>query len=183
LALPFTLPHYDAVSGASPLAALKFEHAATALADLFLGTTSGSLGETSSLLILLCGLYLVARKMVNWRIPAGIFLAVIMISSIGYSVDSSRFGSPLFMLFSGGLMLGAMFMATDPVASPVTHRGCLVYGLLIGCVVMVIRNWGGLAEGVMYAILFANAVAPHIDDWLQPRPFGRSAGSSKEPPA
>lgn len=180
LAAPFMQPNYDTVSSASPLALLKFEHTPTPLGDLFLGTTAGSLGETSSLIILLGGAYLIARGMMSWRIPAGILVAVAVVGGISYVADSERFGSPLFMLFSGGLMLGAMFMATDPVSAPVTHRGCFVYGLLIGLVVVVIRNWGGLAEGVMYAILFANAVSPHIDNWLQPLPFGRKPGHGRE---
>lgn len=174
LALPFTRPNYDTLSSASPLAMMKFEHTLTPVSDLFLGTTAGSLGETSSLIILLGGIYLIARGMMNWRIPAGIFIAVVVVSGICFAFDNGRYASPLFMLFSGGLMLGAMFMATDPVASPLTNRGCFLYGLLIGLVVVVIRNWGGLAEGVMYAILFANALSPHIDNWLQPLPYGRS---------
>ena len=76
------------------------------------------------------------------------------------------------MLFSGGLMLGAVFMATDMVASPITHLGCLLYGTLIGLLVVVIRVWGGMPEGVMYAILIGNAFSPHIDRIIQPRVFG-----------
>ena len=76
------------------------------------------------------------------------------------------------MVFSGGLMLGAMFMATDMVASPITHLGCFIYGLFIGAMVVTIRLWGGMPEGVMYAILFANALSPHIDRYIQPKPFG-----------
>jgi len=80
------------------------------------------------------------------------------------------------MLFSGGLMLGAVFMATDPVASPMTSTGGLLYGALIGVLVVVIRVWGGMPEGVMYAILLGNAVSPHIDRWIRPRVYG-TAGS------
>jgi electron transport complex protein RnfD len=87
-------------------------------------------------------------------------------------VDAEAYPSPAFMLFSGGLMLGAVFMATDMVASPLTSKGVVVYGVLIGLLVVVIRLWGGLPEGVMYAILLANAVSPHIDSALQNRVYG-----------
>ena len=172
LAFPFTTPVYDSVSSATPLAAMKFEQQLSEIPDLFFGLTSGSSAETGSLLILLGGIYLIIRKMMNWRIPAGIFIAVIGLSVIFHQFDPAIYPPPLFMLFSGGLMLGAMFMATDVVASPVTAWGCFVYGLLIGCLVVVIRFWGGMPEGVMYAILFANDLSPHLDRLIQPVPYG-----------
>ena len=173
LAFPFTSPQYDAFSGATPLAGFKFDGETAQSVDLFLGLTAGSLGETSSLLILAGGLYLIARGMMDWRIPAGIFLSVAVLSAIFHAMDATAYPAPLFMLFSGGLMLGAMFMATDMVASPITHLGCFVYGCLIGVLVVAIRLWSGLPEGVMYAILLANAVSPHIDYFVQPKGFGR----------
>ena len=163
LALPFTSPQYDSVTTATPLAAMKFDGVQTATSELFFGLTSGSAGETSTLLIVLGGLYLIARKMMNWRIVVSI-LATVALSSWAFStLNPSAYPQPLFMLMSGGLMLGAVFMATDPVASPITDAGCWLYGLLIGSLVVVIRLWGGMPEGVMYAILLANAVSPHID--------------------
>jgi electron transport complex protein RnfD len=173
LTTPLATPVYDSLSSATPLAAMKFSHQATDYMDLFLGTTSGSLGETCSLAILLGGLYLILRNMMNWRIPAGIFAAVILISALLHFAHPARYPDAVFMLFSGGLMLGAMFMATDPVASPITNVGCFIYGVIIGSLVVIIRLWGGLPEGVMYAILFANALSPHIDRYLQPIPFGQ----------
>jgi electron transport complex protein RnfD len=172
LTLPFTEPTVDAITSATPLALWKFGGEATATADLAIGFISGSAGETSSVLILLGGLYLIARNMMNWRIPAAIFAAVILSSGALHLVDPARYASPGFMLFSGGLMLGAMFMATDMVGSPMTSRGCYVYGALIGVVTVVIRTWGGLPEGVMYAILLGNAVTPHLDRWTRPTVFG-----------
>ncbi|MFC1747607.1 RnfABCDGE type electron transport complex subunit D [Pseudomonadota bacterium] len=171
LTLPFMTPSYDAVSAATPLALMKFEGQTTESLDLMLGLTAGSTGESCAVLILLGGLYLIARHMMNWRIPVGIFSAVFIFSAILYSADSS-YPSPMFMLFSGGLMLGAMFMATDMVASPLTHWGCFIYGVLIGSIVVILRVWGGMPEGVMYAILLANAVSPHIDRFVQPLVFG-----------
>lgn len=176
LTLPFTEPVYDAVTGATPLALWKFDRELTDAGELVMGFTSGSTGETSTLLILLGGIYLVARNMMNWRIPAAIFAAVVAFSGVLHLIDAESYASPVFMLLSGGLMLGAVFMATDMVASPMTSAGCYIYGALIGILVVVIRVWGGMPEGVMYAILLANAVSPHIDGLIQPKVYGTSRG-------
>ena len=172
LALPGMAPAYDAITSATPLAAWKFQGQAAEMSDLMFGMTTGSTGETCALLILLGGLYLVFLRIVNWRIPAAIFLTTGVISALFNSIDPTQYPAPLFTLTTGGLMLGAVFMATDPVASPLTRAGAWLYGALIGVLVMAIRFWSGLPEGVMYAILIGNAVAPHIDRWLQPVPFG-----------
>jgi len=178
LTLPFSQPSYpDVWTMATPLAQWKFDGVLTEAGELALGFVSGSAGETSSLLILLGGLYLIARNMMNWRIPAGIFAAVAGFSGALHLADPERYASPLFMLFSGGLMLGAMFMATDMVGSPMTNLGCLIYGALIGVLVVVIRVWGGMPEGVMYAILLGNAVSTHIDRLVRPRVYGTSGGT------
>jgi electron transport complex protein RnfD len=176
LTAPFTQPLYDGVTSATPLALWKFDGQATAVGDMALGFVGGSTGETSALLILVGGAYLIVRNMMNWRIPAGIFAVVAAASAALHALDPASYASPLFMLFSGGLMLGAMFMATDMVASPMTPGGCFLYGALIGTLVVVIRAWGGMPEGVMYAILIGNAVSPHIDRWIQPRVYGVGAG-------
>jgi len=172
LAIPLTKPTYDGVSAATPLADWKFNQVATDGADLFFGTVGGSTGETSVLLILIGGIYLVARKMMSWQIPVAILGTVAACSAILHAVDAERYAGPMFMLCSGGLMLGAVFMATDMVASPITSIGCVVYGVLIGLLVVLIRVWGGMPEGVMYAILIGNAVSPHIDQWIQPKIYG-----------
>ena len=172
LTLPLTEPAVDAITSATPLALWKFSHEATPISELSLGFVSGSAGETSSVLILLGGLYLIARNMMNWRIPVSIFATVIALSGALHLTDPGRYASPMFMLFSGGLMLGAMFMASDMVGSPMTSRGCYLYGALIGLVTVVIRTWGGLPEGVMYAILLGNAVTPHLDRLTQHKVYG-----------
>jgi electron transport complex protein RnfD len=172
LAFPFMQPVWDTVTGATPLGAMKFDHEPTASLDLVMGLTSGSTGETSSILILLGGVYLASRKMMNWRIPSAIFGSVILFSGFMHWLNPELYPTSIFMLFSGGLMLGAVFMATDMVASPVTNRGVIIYGALIGVLVVVIRLWGGLPEGVMYSILFANALSPHIDRLIQPTVYG-----------
>lgn len=172
LALPFASPRaLDVVTGATPLGRMKFEREGTPVVDLALGTTSGSLGETSALLILLCGAYLAWRRYLNWRIPAGIFGTVAVLSAALHALDP-RLPGPAFMLLSGGLVLGAVYMATDLVTSPVTNLGCWVFAAGIGVLVVVIRLWGGLAEGVMYAILIMNAAVPALNRLTHPRVFG-----------
>ena len=176
LTIPFTAPTntVDSFSGATPLALQKFEATTTPNSDLILGFSSGSLGETSSLLILLCGAYLIIRGFMGWRIPLSIIVSTILISGIFYLMDNT-YPSPLFMLTSGGLMLGALFMATDPVSAPVTPMGMWLFGFLIAAMTIVIRLFGGLPEGIMYAILFANASVPLIEAIAQPRKFGQVA--------
>jgi electron transport complex protein RnfD len=179
--LPFTMPSYDSVTGATPLALMKFEQQLTGPADLIMGFTTGSGGETCGVLILLGGVWLVVRKMMNWRIPAAIFGTVMVLSALFNWIDPELYPGPLFTLFSGGLMLGAVFMATDMVASPMTSRGVVLYGVVIGVLIMVIRFWGGMPEGVMYAILLGNALSPHIDGLIQPRVFGTGRRGSGKP--
>jgi electron transport complex protein RnfD len=162
----------DAVTGATPLGLMKFEGTTTPAMDLFMGDVAGSLGETSALLILLGGAWLAWKGYLNWRIPVSVVLVVGALSSVLYLFDPARFPGAPFMLFSGGLMLGAVYMATDMVTSPVTNRGAWVFGAGIGILVVLIRLWGGLPEGVMYAILLMNALVPFIDRATQPRVFG-----------
>lgn len=173
LALPFFQGHpVDAVTTATPLSRMKFDHAVTPLTDLLLGNTSGSLGETCGALLLLIGLYLILRKIINWRIPVAILLSVGALSTLLYFLDPGRYPSPLFMLLAGGLLLGAVYMATDLVTSPLTPKGIWIYGLGIGALVVLIRIWGGLPEGVMYAILLMNAVTPLINRFAKGRVYG-----------
>ncbi|MDJ0653716.1 MAG: RnfABCDGE type electron transport complex subunit D [Xanthomonadales bacterium] len=172
LTIPMAEPVYDAVTSATPLAVMKFQNATTGVPELAFGLTSGSVGETCAALILAGGAYLALRNMLNWRIPVSILATVAGLSFLMNLIAPGEYASPVFMLFSGGLMLGAVFMATDMVASPITNAGCWLYGLLIGALVVVIRYWGGMPEGVMYAILLANAVSPHIDRLIQPTVFG-----------
>ena len=170
----------DGFTGATPIALMRFEDIPTDTMQLFVGTTAGSLGETSALIILLCGLYLIARRMMNWRIPAAIFATMFVLGGAFYHLNPEANPHPIFMLFSGGLMLGAMFMASDLVASPTTPRGMWVYGILIGGVTYLIRMMGGLPEGVMYAILLANAASPIIDNLTQPRIYGAVKTAEKK---
>ncbi len=172
-AIPLMSPEVvDAMTGATPLGLMKFDQSGTDVSALIMGSVGGSLGETSALVVLGCGAYLAVRKHLNWRIPASIFATVAVLSGLLHLLDAVRYPGAMFMLFSGGLMLGAIYMATDMVTSPVTNKGCWVFGFGIGFLVVVIRLWGGLAEGVMYGILLMNALVPFINRATQPRVFG-----------
>jgi Na+-translocating ferredoxin:NAD+ oxidoreductase subunit D len=161
----------DVVTQATPLGLWKFEGEVTGAWELLVGSTGGSLGETSAVLILLGGAYLAARNYLNWRIPVGIFGTVAAFSLLFQLVDPT-FPGPLFMILSGGLVLGAVYMATDMVTSPITNGGAWIFAAGIGILVVLIRGWGGLPEGVMYAILIMNALVPFIERITQPRVFG-----------
>jgi electron transport complex protein RnfD len=174
LAIPLARPVSDAITAATPLGLMKFEGKPAALTDLMIGTTGGSLGETAGLLILVCGAYLAARNFLNWRIPVAVLGSVAVFAGVLRAVDPTRYPSPAFELFAGGLMLGAVFMATDPVTAPVTNAGRWIFGIGVGVLVVIIRTWGGLPEGVMYAILLMNPVTPFINQLTQPRVFGTS---------
>jgi electron transport complex protein RnfD len=185
LAIQQASPSVDAFTGATPLALSKLgngevAHVATNSMDLFMGTTAGSAGETSALLILVCGAYLVARHMMDWRIPAAVILGTYVTAGVFHLVDPSAYPTPMFMVLAGGLMLGAVFMASDMVASPVTPVGVWVYGILIGFLTVIIRLFGSLSEGVMYAILFGNAASPLISVMTQPRVYGTSRKKKAE---
>lgn len=177
LALPFMAPHpLDGTTSATPLGLLKFEGRSTGLLDLFVGRTGGSLGETCDLAILAGGAWLAALRLLAWRVPVAIFASVAALSTLLYAVlpadGAYHCGDALTMLGSGGLTLGAVYMATDPVTSPITSRGAWIFGAGIGALVVLIRVFGGLPEGVMYAILILNALVPLIDRATQPRVFG-----------
>ncbi|MEX1187012.1 MAG: RnfABCDGE type electron transport complex subunit D [Gemmatimonadaceae bacterium] len=170
-ALPFARPQPYAETSATPLGLFKFEGEGTSLGNLVIGNTGGSLGETAALVILAGGIYLAWRGYLNWRIPVSVIATVAAVSAVVRLLDASA-PDPWFMVFSGGLMLGAVYMATDIVTAPITNAGRWVFGAGIGILVVVIRLWGGLAEGVMYAILFMNALTPFINRATQPRVFG-----------
>lgn len=190
LAPPFMIPadalawlkakHFDALAGATPLAKWKFE-GILAGADELLTSLSGHMAVgPAPALILLCGAYLAVRRYLDWRVPAAILGSAGLTAWILFGIDPLRYPNPFFMLFSGGLILGAVYMATDMATSPVTPRGMWIYGALIGLLTVLIRYYSGLPEGVMYAILLGNAATPLIERITQPTPFGkRMLGKSR----
>lgn len=171
-ALPFMHPVSDVVTSATPLGLFKFEKLPTPLLDLVLGTTGGSVGETSAIIIILCGVFLAWKGYLNWRSPVSILLTVFLLGGLLHLINPAKAPDALFMVFSGGLMLGAVYMATDMVTVPTTNKGRWVFGIGTGALVVVIRVYGGLPEGVMYAILIMNAFTPLINNFTQPAVFG-----------
>ncbi|MEZ4764202.1 MAG: RnfABCDGE type electron transport complex subunit D [Calditrichia bacterium] len=172
-ALPFLKSAADGVTSATPLSQMKFEGKIAQVVICFLGTSPVQLAKPAHSSSCWARLYLIWRNFMNWRIPVSIFLTVFVLSGVLYFISPDKFAPPLFHLFSGGLMLGAVYMATDPVSSPITQRGCWIYGAGIGIMVIVIRNFGGLPEGVMYAILLMNAATPLINRVTHPGNYGR----------
>jgi electron transport complex protein RnfD len=142
--------------------------------DHLLGLSAGSLGETSALLLLLGGLFLLARRIITWQIPAAMLGTVALLAGVMHLIDPLRYADPLLHVLAGGLMLGAFFIATDPVTSPSSGLGQLVFGAGCGALIYVIRTWGGFPEGLAFAVLIMNAATPLIDHYLRPRVYGRN---------
>ena len=165
---------FDAVSGATPLAILKNPEAGVLpeLSDMFFGNIAGCIGETSALALIIGGIYLVARRVINIRIPFAYILTVAILAFIFPSVGLSSTDSMLYNILGGGLMLGAIFMATDYVTSPITRSGQVIMGIGCGILTFVIRRFGGYPEGVSYSILLMNVATPLIDRWTTPKVFG-----------
>jgi RnfABCDGE-type electron transport complex D subunit len=156
-------PFSDAITAATPLGLFKSSRALTPLADLLLGQVTGSMGELLRLGVLAGGLFLIVTRVANWRVPLAYLGSVALFSWIGNRAAPDLFAPPLFQLLAGGLLFGAFFMATDPVSSPATKAGKWVFGIGCGIVTLLIRNFSGFTEGVMFSILFMNAFAPLID--------------------
>jgi len=162
----------DAVSAATPLALLKFEGEMVPLMDLFVGNVAGSMGETSVIAIVIGGLYLRYKGYINWKLPLGYLGSMVFFSGIFWLYDPGTYASPLFHVMAGGAMLGAWFMVTDMVTSPVTPLGQWIFAVGGGVMAVVIRLFGGLPEGVMYSVLFMNAFVPLINRHTRPKIFG-----------
>ncbi|WP_455509832.1 RnfABCDGE type electron transport complex subunit D [Butyricimonas paravirosa] len=173
----------DAVTGATPLALVKeavkngqavgdaLSSAGFSTSNLILGNMGGSLGEVAAIGLLLGFVYMLIRKIISWHIPVAIFATVIVFSGILNLADPAQFAGPVFHLFTGGLMLGAIFMATDYVTSPMTHKGMLIYGVGIGLLTVIIRVFGAYPEGMSFAILIMNGFTPLINRYCKPRRF------------
>lgn len=153
----------DAVSTATPLVLAK-QGELVSLFKMLLGNTSGSIGETSAIAIILGGVFLLLTRVANWRTVVSILASAMILAGIFHYSQPDKFAPALWHLCAGGLLFGAFFMATDPVTSPVTNIGKWFYGIIIGVITVLIRNFTGYVEGVMFAILLGNIAAPIIDE-------------------
>ena len=179
---------FDAISMASPLGYVKTEATlgvpvAEALnaynysyLNAFLGFEAGSIGETSALALLIGGIFLLARHTITWHIPFSYIATVLLLAGLFNALNPEQFTPPLFHLFAGGLILCAFFMATDPVSSPVTPLGQIVFGIGCGVLTWSIRSFGGYPEGAMFAVLLMNCAVPLIDHYFRPRVYGYRSG-------
>ena len=171
--VPFSTAYLDAETAATPLAMMKghFGELPDTL-NLFLGNMGGSMGEVSAIAILIGLAYLLYKKIISWHIPVSILATVFIFTAILNCIHPEAYASPVAHLFTGGLMLGAVFMATDYVTSPMNTRGMLVYGVGIGIITVLIRVFGAYPEGVSFAILIMNAFTPLINTYIKPKRFG-----------
>uniref|UniRef100_UPI0032178BAD RnfABCDGE type electron transport complex subunit D n=1 Tax=uncultured Draconibacterium sp. TaxID=1573823 RepID=UPI0032178BAD len=142
------------------------------MTDMVLGINSGSLGEISALLLLLGGIYMLWKKVITWQIPVSIILTVAVVSGIFWLIDPEMYINPVYHILTGGLMLGAVFMATDMVTSPMSPKGQIIYGIGIGLITISIRMFGAYPEGISFAILIMNAATPLLNMYLKPKRFG-----------
>lgn len=172
----------DAVTGATPMNLIgqiaggntAAADQLPALKDLFLGNIGGCLGEVSALALLIGLVILLWRRVITWHIPVTIFATVAVLTGLMWLINPVLYVNPLYHLCSGGLMLGAIFMATDYVTSPMTPKGMVWYGIGIGFLTVVIRYFGSYPEGMSFAILLMNAVTPLINNWCKPKRFGEA---------
>ncbi len=171
------LTDVDGMTDATPLAQLSFmtPKEITEQFDMlqnFIGISHGSLGEVSALCLLLGLGYMLWKKIVTWHIPVSIIGTVVVFTGALWLIDPTHYINPLFHVLTGGLLLGACFMATDYVTSPMTHKGQIIYGCAIGFLTVVIRLWGAYPEGMSFAILIMNAFTPIINTYCKPKRFG-----------
>ena len=143
--------------------------------DRLAGNMSGSLGEMSAIALILGGIFMVIRKVIDWQLPVSIIATVFVFAGIFHLIDPQHYIEPTFHLFTGGLMLGAIYMATDMVSSPMNMSGKILYGVGIGLLTIIIRMWGAYPEGISFAILIMNAFVPLINNAFKPKRFGKLA--------
>lgn len=182
--------YLDASTGATPLSVIKEGVASGASVsdlmseipsylNLFLGNMGGSAGEIAGIALVLGGLYMIWRKIITWHIPVSVLASVAVFTGILHLVDPETYVGPLFHLLTGGVLLGAFFMATDYVSSPMSRQGMLLYGIGIGVITVLIRVYGAYPEGVSFAILIMNGFTPLIDKYMKPKRFGEKVKTAK----
>lgn len=172
----------DGVTSATPLGLIKegFSNGTPIsqieglpnMTDMLLGIDAGSLGEISALILLFGGLYMLWKKVITWQIPVSIIATVAAVSGIFWLLDPEMYVNPIYHILTGGLMLGAVFMATDMVTSPMTSKGQIIYGIGIGLITIAIRMFGAYPEGISFAILIMNAFVPLLNMYIKPKRFG-----------
>jgi len=155
----------DGITGATPLGLLKLEGIKTAYTQLYLGNIGGTIGETSAIALLVGAAFLFYKNVLDWRIPTT-YVGTVFVFAFIFGQD------PIFHIFTGGLLIGAFFMATDYVTSPITHNGRLIFGFGCGFLTIVLRLFSGYPEGVMFSILLMNAAVPLIERYTKAKPFG-----------
>jgi electron transport complex protein RnfD len=173
----------DAITSATPLSIIKegisngtpiseITQKLPTTFDMLLGNIGGSLGEISALLLILGGLYMLWKKVITWHIPISVIATVALVAAVFWIINPSTYINPVYHILSGGLMLGAIFMATDMVTSPMNPKGQIIYGVGIGLITISIRMFGAYPEGISFAILIMNAVTPLINTYVKPKRFG-----------
>ena len=172
--------YIDAETAATPLAMLKghFGELPNTM-DLLLGNMGGSLGEVSAIALIIGGLYLIIRKVISWHIPVSILGTVAIFTAILHAANPELYASADIHLLTGGLMLGAIFMATDYATSPMNGKAQLFYGIGIGFITVIIRTFGAYPEGVSFAILIMNGVTPLLNHYIKPKRFGEKIKAQK----
>jgi len=185
------LQYVDAVTGATPLAIIKEELAngktvselvsqLPSYADLFYGFMGGSLGEIAAIALIIGGIYMLFRRIISWHIPVSVLGSIALFTGVLWIINPEKNFDPLFHLLTGGVLLGAIFMATDYVTSPMSTKGMLIYGTGIGVITVIIRVYGAYPEGVSFAILIMNALVPLINKYIKPSRFGEKVVSKKD---
>lgn len=177
------MKYTDATTGATPLGMLKEglgDQTATALVeqapgymDMFMGKMMGSAGEVAAVALLLGLVFMLVRKIITWHIPVTVLGSVALFTGLMWLINPDKYADPLFHLLTGGLMLGAIYMATDYVTSPMSKKGMVIYGILIGVLTVIIRLFGAYPEGVQFAILIMNAFVPLLNKYIKPKRFGK----------
>jgi electron transport complex protein RnfD len=179
----FGTGYTDAVTGATPLAVIKeglkngeplsqlIDHIPTP-AQMFLGNMGGSLGEVAAIALLIGFVYLLVKKVITWHIPGSIIGTLAIFTAILWLINPEKNAGPMFHILAGGVLLGAIFMATDYVTSPMNPKSMIIYGCCIGILTVIIRVWGAYPEGVSFAILIMNAFVPLMNAYIKPKRFG-----------
>ena len=182
--------YLDATTGATPLSVMKeglssgasFSEIMSEIPsylNLFMGNMGGSAGEVAGIALVLGGIYLLVRKIITWHIPVSVIGSIAVFTAILHFASPDAYAGPLFHILTGGVLLGAFFMATDYVSSPMSKKGMLLYGTGIGVITVLIRVYGSYPEGVSFAILIMNAFVPLIDRYMKPKRFGEKIKAAK----